>query len=226
MVLQNYFDTHRSRVKEGKKFVFSEVFGRSHRNKDIFDKLVKDLVKNAFMGEHCSFFVYGQTGSGKTHTITGSEFEEGVVQLSMRHFDNLKAKTKNSRIKISSFEVYKEQIYDLLCKDGYRKPLRINEKVQTRSFEIDNLSEHRVNHLSQMVDVLRRADEQRQFAETYLDHLSSRSHMGLRISVTNDSGKQGSLTFIDLAGCEKIKSYADNYRDNFGHNSSPSRATR
>lgn len=202
------------------------MFGTSHKNKDIFNKLVKDLVKNSAKGEHCSFFVYGQTGSGKTHTITGSEEEEGVVQLTMRFISNLKARSKCMKIHISSFEVYKEQIYDLLNDNGYREPLKINEKAPFGNFEIGNLSEHRVEFLEEMVDVLRKADEQRHFAETYLDHLSSRSHMGFRISIENDEGRNGSMTFIDLAGCEKIRAYADSGRDNFGHDCSPARAVK
>lgn len=98
----------KSRKKIGKKFTFSKIFGTEHQNKNIFDTIVSGLIDSAVEGDNSSFFVYGQTGSGKTHTITGSDVEEGVVQLSMRYIDHLKRKWDDLKIMISSFEVYKE----------------------------------------------------------------------------------------------------------------------
>ena len=184
---------------------------------------MKELVDGALDGRDCSFFVYGQTGSGKTHTITGSDKESGVVQLSMAHIDRVKKSIPDLKIMISSFEVYKEQIYDLLGKQGYNKPLKISEKLAGGGFEISGLSEVEVSSLEEMVQVLSNADHQRHFAETYLEHLSSRSHMGFRIYLTQHA-KKGSVTFIDLAGCEKIKAYSESARStDFGQSCSPAR---
>lgn len=204
------------------------MFGNEHRNINIFDSMIKGLIDEAFEGENSSFFCYGQTGSGKTHTITGSETEEGVVQLSMRYIDRLIAESNSHSIEISSFEVYKEQIYDLLVSESYKEPLRITEKSPNGNFEIDKLSKHRAKNLHQMVQILQQADNQRHFAETYLDHLSSRSHMGFRIYLLNKaSSTLGSITFIDLAGSEKIRAYADGgNKQDIGHDFSPIRATK
>ena len=76
---------------------------------------------------------YGQSGSGKTHTLTGSDNEEGILQLTLEALYNLIGKVfsitsipyKNSLLTvfqsdrtfvltISVVEVYNEKIRDLL----------------------------------------------------------------------------------------------------------------
>lgn len=73
-------------------------------------------------------FAYGQTGAGKTYTMQGRGFEPGnkaAVEergLQPRVFDYLYAKTKEDMnenscehlIKCSYFEIYNEQIMDLV----------------------------------------------------------------------------------------------------------------
>lgn len=135
---------------------------------------------------------------------------------------------------ISAFEVYKEQIFDLLENGGYKKPLKIGQN-QNGDFTIENISEVETNTLEEMVDILVRSDEQRHFAETYLEHLSSRSHMGFKIRFILNKGQaqgqgreEGSITFIDLAGCEKINEYSDptSSYDDFGYGCSPMKLLR
>lgn len=98
------------------------------------------------------------------------------------------------------------------------------ENQTSKNFEIEGMSQHYVESLQDMVQTLQDADNQRHFAETYLDHLSSRSHMGFRIYLMH-GGKSGNITFIDLAGCEKIRAYADKntHQNIFGHDCSPVR---
>jgi len=216
------FETSRQKQHNDKKqYVFSEVFSHKEQNFDIFENVVKDLIDSAFQGKKCSFFVYGQTGSGKTHTMTGSESEEGVIQMAMRYIHK---KSKDTTVFLSSFEVYKEQIYDLLTTTGYKQPLRISQNSEG-DFEIEALKEIEAHSLEKMAEVLLKSDHQRHFAETYLEHLSSRSHMGFTIRVPNNRSG-GSITFIDLAGCERINMYSDlnNNKEDFGYDSSPLKA--
>ena len=215
-----------TRNKEGKRYEFSEVFGPHEFNQKIFSQVVKDLIDSAFQGKKCSFFVYGQTGSGKTHTITGSDDEEGVIQLAMRYINNKRQKSPGLKINISSYEVYKEQIFDLLSGSGHKDPLKISQ-TSSGDFVIEDIQEKLASSLEEMVEVLIQSDQQRHFAQTYLNHLSSRSHTAFTINITH-RGKQGSMTFIDLAGCEKINTYTDtnSCKKEFGYHCSPIKAIK
>ena len=210
-----------------KEFTFNDVFDETQSNQEIYQKLVKDLVDMAVAGLNASFFVYGQTGSGKTFTISGTKYEEGVFQLAIK---DILERQKNMKFKImiSTFEIYKEQIFDLLSKDDeYREPLKIKEKKEEGRFEIDSLSTHQILCWNDFRSIIYKAESRRHFANTYLKHNSSRSHFGVQIKlIMGESQKAGQLMFFDLAGCEKFEAYKDNVEKNFGESCSPVRLTK
>ena len=85
-------------------------------------------VVTGHQGYNCTVFAYGQTGAGKTFTMQGKGFEPGSQAaseergLQPRVFDYLYAKTKEEMsdntcehlIRCSYFEIYNEQIVDLV----------------------------------------------------------------------------------------------------------------
>jgi hypothetical protein len=209
------------------EYKFTEVFDIGSTNQDIYERLIDDLVTKAFNGDKCSFFVYGQTGSGKTYTISGTKYDEGVFQISIKNILE-RQQLDHSAVTISAFEIYKEQVFDLLTSEEVMKdPLKVTEKKENGSFEIEGLSKHKMSSWSDFRNTITCAESRRHFANTYLNHSSSRSHFGVRINiVSKDLKREGLLTFLDLAGCEKINSYKDSSDSNIGDNFSPVKVTR
>ena len=209
-----------------KEFTFTEVFDPSNTNQEIYIQLVKQLVDFSLSGLSASFFVYGQTGSGKTYTISGTKYEEGVFQLAIKDILE-KQKSSPFKVTISTYEIYKEQIYDLLAEeDGYKEPLKIKEKKEEGKFEIENLTSQPILCWVDFKNVIYRAESRRHFANTYLLHNSSRSHFCVQIKIHLDAKKTGVLTFFDLAGCEKFEAYKESSDRNVGDSYSPTRLTK
>jgi len=94
--------------------------------------LAKPLLFQAFLGFNTCLFAYGQTGTGKSYSMMGkigrnSEISEasGIVpRFCQDLFSHVEVLERNSattsvrlscEIQISLFEIYKEQIQDLLC---------------------------------------------------------------------------------------------------------------
>lgn len=209
-----------------REYLFSDVFETQSSNKEIYNKIVRDLVATAVVGLSASFFVYGQTGSGKTYTISGTKNEEGVFQLAMKDILE-RQKSSQFKVLISTFEIYKEQIYDLLAGDlTYREPLKIKEKKEEGKFEVENLSTQPISTWHDFTKIIQKAESRRHFANTYLKHQSSRSHFCIQVKICINDHRQGMLTFFDLAGCEKLMAYRDSIDMNFGDESSPLRTSQ
>lgn len=45
--------------------------------KQVFERIGKKILDNAYAGYHCCLFAYGQTGSGKSYSMIG--FDENKV---------------------------------------------------------------------------------------------------------------------------------------------------
>lgn len=211
-----------------KEFTFSDVFDPEATNNELYQKLVKDLVEMAIAGLSGSFFVYGQTGSGKTYTVSGTKYEEGVFQMAIKDILD-RQKQEGYKVYISTFEIYKEQIYDLLSDDdGCREALKIKEKRDEGKFEIENLTSVHLGTWVEFKNIIYKAESRRHFAYTYLMHNSSRSHFGIQINLVSSQAKQrtGQLTFFDLAGCEKFEAYKDSVDKNLAESYSPARMTK
>ena len=111
--------------------------------KEIFDHLGMNCLRNAWCGYNVSLLAYGQTGSGKSYTITGPsggrlikgrEQEEGLVpRLCRKLFILLKAQQNSNKtnkatnntnnatnnvdetfVELSYLELYNEKLQDLL----------------------------------------------------------------------------------------------------------------
>lgn len=188
--------------------------------------MVKDLVATAVVGLSASFFVYGQTGSGKTYTISGTKYEEGVFQLAIKDILE-RQKSSTFKVLISAFEIYKEQIFDLLGSEmSYRDPLKIKEKKNEGKFEVEGLGSHLITSWSDFKQIIYKAESRRHFANTYLKHHSSRSHFGIQVTIVLGGSRKGQLNFFDLAGCEKLMAYKDSSDMNLGDECSPLRASQ
>lgn len=83
-------------------------------------------ISNALNGYNSTIFIYGMTGAGKTYTMFGNlssggpshhkSSEEGLVSMTVDYlFREIKNQPEiRSQIEISFYEIYNENIRDLL----------------------------------------------------------------------------------------------------------------
>ncbi|XP_067931549.1 kinesin-like protein KIF12 [Watersipora subatra] len=210
-----------------KPFTFNVLFEPEASQKDVFEHSgVKKLVAMAVDGYACTCFAFGQTGSGKTHSITGPpqktgmKLEESDYGLIPRSFHNLlslisegESKGHSYTLKASYFELYNEQILDLLNPQGGRK---LNMRWSAnKGFYIENLFTIQCETFDDLMAVLEEGLNNKSTSAHNMNDFSSRSHSMLTINIESEQKdavdenlyitKHGKLTFVDLAGSEKVK---------------------
>ncbi|XP_033336674.1 kinesin-like protein KIF23 [Megalopta genalis] len=58
---------------------FSRVFCPNTSQKDVFELVALPLVENLINGRNSLLFTYGVTGSGKTYTMSGNQYDAGIM---------------------------------------------------------------------------------------------------------------------------------------------------
>ncbi|XP_078035417.1 kinesin-like protein KIF23 isoform X2 [Augochlora pura] len=58
---------------------FSRVFCPNASQKDVFELVALPLVENLINGRNSLLFTYGVTGSGKTYTMSGNQYDAGIM---------------------------------------------------------------------------------------------------------------------------------------------------
>ena len=96
----------------------------------------------------------------------------------------MKDEEKTYFLKCSYFEIYNDQIYDLLKPRGnIGDPLSLMEDAKRDHFMIKGLTEHSVTSIKEIFDKLKKGEVNRHYAATFMNHSSSRSHTLFRITV-------------------------------------------
>jgi len=132
----------------------------------------------------------------------------GLVPRSARRlFERMGDTSAEFEVECSFLEVYCEQISDLLRTKGRKQILQVRESP-SQGIYIDGLSRKPVRSTSDVVQVLRTGLRMRTAAVTRLNQHSSRSHAVFVLDVhqhsTEGVSRHGKLTFVDLAGSEKL----------------------
>ena len=120
-----------------KRFEFERVFGTKDQQGPVFAE-VAPLLTSLLDGYNVCIMAYGQTGSGKTHTMLGthapysdvakepgvSAVEDGVIPRSAREILRLikerESATETYSLEVSVFEIYNNEIVDLLLPTSQR----------------------------------------------------------------------------------------------------------
>ncbi|CAM8898176.1 unnamed protein product [Rhodiola kirilowii] len=169
-------------------------------NSTIFSAEIKPLVSWVFGGHCASIVAFGATASGKSYTVQGSDSNPGLAALAMEEFLLMADKAAMS-VAISYYEVYQDQVYDLLNKSD--NAVSVLENAQGK-IQLKGLSQSFVKSRMEF-QKLYLYDSHRKTQKT-ASQPSRKSHRGLIIHVLssdeNANGNQliGRMNFVDLAG--------------------------
>ncbi|CAM2708055.1 unnamed protein product [Rotaria socialis] len=218
--------------QHNRRFTFDSVFDEASTQEEVFQYSgIKRLVDLAIEGYVATCFAYGQTGSGKTHTMVGpggaaifrmdtnyrtNNF--GIAPRAISYlFDRLREKTERTNspyyIRVAYCEIYNEQIRDLIRPEN-PDPLQVRGSIED-GFFVENLYQTYIETIDELLTILEEGELNRAMASHQLNDMSSRSHAMLSIQIEQDlqgyddpqeqMTRQGKLTFVDLAGSEKVK---------------------
>ena len=202
-----------SEGETSKTFAFDAVFSENSTQRHIYDVCAAPVVKSVLEGYNGTVFAYGQTGSGKTHTMEGVHSEmslRGIIPNAFEQiFDHiaLNGSCDKYLVRASYFEIYNEEIIDLLAKSSPR--LELHESDSGADF-VKDLTGVVVKSVSEIDNVLQRGKKNRSVGATLMNAESSRSHSIFSIVVeccSSDGQKEhirvGKLNLVDLAGSER-----------------------
>jgi Kinesin motor domain len=156
-------------------------------------------------------FTYGQTNSGKTFTMKGPPNDNGLVLRSLEGlFTRLAPSLKcYFEITMSYFEIYNEEVYDLLDTTPNAEPLKVQYDKE-KGVEIKGLTKKFVYSFSEAAKCYDSGENKRKFAVTNMNHNSSRSHVLLQIGIRTKfvahptRSYYAVLLMADLAGSESM----------------------
>nr|XP_009782178.1 PREDICTED: probable 125 kDa kinesin-related protein [Nicotiana sylvestris] len=222
-VLQNVANKQVDKV-----FTFDKVFGPKAQQRSIYDQAISPIVKEVLDGFNCTVFAYGQTGTGKTYTMEGGmrnkagelPAEAGIIPRAVRQiFDTLEGQNADYSMKVTFWELYNEEITDLLASEEPSKSSEERQKKPVSLMEdgkgcvvVRGLEEEAVYSANDIYNLLERGAARRRTADTLLNKRSSRSHSVFSITIhvkemtvgDEELIKCGKLNLVDLAGSENI----------------------
>nr|CCC95070.1 putative MCAK-like kinesin [Trypanosoma congolense IL3000] len=191
-------------IIEPSTFTLDHVFDDSATNRDVYERCCQPLLDGVRAGGKAVVIAFGQTGSGKTHTLLGHGNKAvGLCAYTVRE---LIACEPDCELVVSFYETYGSRLFDLL---NARAELKILQD-DSDNVHIVGLSESVVTTEKQLCKLVSKGETLRSSGKTPANDASSRSHAVLRISIrcteeTNVSARGGRVTFVDLAGSEKVK---------------------
>ena len=203
-------------VRSDKRYEFDHIFPVDSTQSDIYNE-IEPYIESLLDGTNICVFAYGQTGSGKTYTMNGGD-TESTYGVNIRTLNTLFNRIQlnrdvhqiNSTVTVQCIEIYNEQCRDLLLtSDSVQHKLDIKHDHK-HNVIIDHCSQHMVNNVNDVVQLLSTAQSIRTTASTDANADSSRSHLLLFIRLQQhnqltDESTTSKIVLIDLAGSERIK---------------------
>ncbi|XP_059505443.1 kinesin-like protein KIF28P [Stegostoma tigrinum] len=181
--------------------------------KQAFNELGRAVLENAWKGYNATLFTYGQTGSGKSYSMTGYGGNKGLVPMICEElFQEIKQhQNENGQFygSFSMFEIYNEQVQDLLAK--VRKPSGLRVWEGRNGFYVEYLKSVPCGSFKQLEVLLDQGIQNRSVATTNWNTTSNRSHMVISIQFQQVFANQfvtkhSEINLVDLAGSERQRS--------------------
>lgn len=189
-----------------KSYTFDHIFQPTDTQETVFSEY-EHLSGSILEGYNICILAYGQTGSGKTYTMIGNKSNWGIsFRIIKKIFDISEAKRLDLTMTLSMYEIYNEDIIDLLNRDPN---VKLNIITTDGGTTIQNLSSYVVNSQEDILKYFSIGNDNRSTASTNIHEHSSRSHciMTIGITYTDTSGKiiTGKMSLVDLAGSENVQ---------------------
>eukprot|EP00656_Telonema_subtile_P008548 TRINITY_DN13990_c0_g1_i3.p1 TRINITY_DN13990_c0_g1~~TRINITY_DN13990_c0_g1_i3.p1 ORF type:complete len:552 (+),score=120.59 TRINITY_DN13990_c0_g1_i3:318-1973(+) len=169
------------------------------------------MVDDHLTGYNAALFAYGQSGGGKTYSLLGRDGilegqYTGIIPRTVKHlFDRAALLPDAVQFSVSFFEIYKDEVYDLLHMDPEGKSVRIPGREERH---MSRLKEFVVDTLQDATQVLGVGRDQRRYAPMPMNPVSSRSHgvfvIHSRRQYADKSWSKASFYFVDLMGSEAL----------------------
>lgn len=193
-----------------REFEFEDVFGPETQNQDVYTNVVAPMVDRMFPSkvkgkeierESGLLFAYGSTNAGKTYSmlgkapakkkdaLVGDQKHWGIVPRAISALiQKITMCGQRFDLYLSYFEIYNENIYDLLDDQSSRSPMYTRESLKLRESQNKNiiirgLQKRHVKSGEEGLKLAMQANAKRQTSSNNLNTDSSRSHCICQLQV-------------------------------------------
>ncbi|XP_070275173.1 kinesin-like protein KIF25 [Myotis yumanensis] len=177
-----------------KTFNFERVYGPAEGQAAVFAD-VCPLLTSLLDGYSVCIMAYGQTGSGKTYTMLGpqppgaAQGDAGLIPRAAQELFRLMSEdpSERPRVEVSIVEVYNNDIFDLLAKDGCAATAGLRLEVLTTRegrTEVSPLTCLSVGSAGELTELVGAGLQRRAKRATSVHADSSRSHLVVTVTLT------------------------------------------
>lgn len=206
-------------------YSYDQAFGPETTQSQIYQYCLTGPVEDFFSGYNGTVFVYGQTGLGKSYTMMGpltgtadgEDEQDGIIpRVSNEIFRKINhaSSTIEFQVSVSYYEIYLEEIRDLLVSGHqahgkYTTPKISIHEDKAEGVHLKGISHAFVSSAEEMQMVLLTGSRNRAVGSTLMNEESSRSHAIFQVNLSQKDTSTGELKrlhlfLVDLAGLEKI----------------------
>ncbi|RHZ83184.1 hypothetical protein Glove_99g330 [Diversispora epigaea] len=168
-------------------FSFDNVFAPEVSQKEIYDRVVMNMIDKVIEGYNVTILSYGHASSGKSHTLGISDGvsytreSKGIIPRAMStlisYINSAQYKKRKYSMRISFVEINDEKIIDLLGEDNDKiKPQILIRDESNGQILWSGLQEIKVNSLEEAINILSRGMLNRQINTSKLNNRSSHRH--------------------------------------------------
>eukprot|EP01035_Chromulina_nebulosa_P018842 gene18842-24627_t len=149
-------------------YTFDEAFDENANQYSIYERTTKDYIPAVLSGYNVTVFAYGATGS-----------DAGIIPNAVKDLFTLISMNESStglkyQVIVSYYEVYNEQVYDLL--ETTSKPLSIREDTDKGLIVIAGITEQVVTNYESVISILLSGNKNRKTEATMANQLVLNVH--------------------------------------------------
>lgn len=131
------------------EFIFDEIFDSNVHKSSFYNKACRNIVKHSMQGFNGGIIFYGELCSGKTYII-----KEIIPQIIRQIYEEIGISDYENeifKIEVGMFEIYKEQINDLIKIDN----VNLNStELKNKRVIINNLTYIEINNEEELNDII------------------------------------------------------------------------
>lgn len=212
-----------------KEFNFDRVMGPETSQENVYSTvaapLIQDLLappeapssSSRIRNKSALLFSYGITNAGKTHTVLGdmkstNQANWGIIPRAISDIfqqnrihsvsgDSATASKPPCNLYISFFEVYNENVFDLMPSNKLSSSKNVNispEALKVRECRgqifVRGLAKHKISNIAQGIELTKQAHKKRHTSSNNLNSDSSRSHFVCQIQIVPLTQQAGSFS--------------------------------
>ena len=189
-------------------FTFNKVYNEKHSLDLIYKEEIKNNINDLFYKKNCCVFFFGPESSGKSYVLRGgdaqNEKEPGILTRVINDILNVISINKFFIIKCSVYQIFMDNIYDLLSNDINQ--LNIKEDLNNSNGDfcntyVEGLIKKNINNKQEYDLIIREAINNRKNLNQVLgiNNNKKRSHLIITIYLTENNYTLSQINFVELA---------------------------